>query len=119
LPSGGGEAAIALNVPAGGTLTLNDVLVDAASGDAVAQSQGVEFDAEITGIDCPVETLALTSRHHTPDDVDVYALRLDTSTVYGEDGEVVHCDALRVGEWAFVQGLVNPDGTFGHATVDL
>jgi len=119
VPSGGGQAVIALNVPAGGTLTLNDVTVDASTGDAVPASQQVEFDAEISGVDCPMETAALISRHHVANDNDVYVLRLDTSTIYNQDGAVVGCDALHVGEWAFVQGLVNPDGTFGNATVDL
>lgn len=118
-PSGGGQAAIALNVPAGGTLTLNDVTVDTSTGAAVPDSQQVEFDSEISSIDCATQTVALVSQHHAADDTDVYLLRLDTSTVYNQDGAVVHCDALRVGEWAFVQGLVNPDGSFGYATVDL
>jgi len=119
LPAGGGQAEIGLNVPAGGTLTLNDVRVDASTGYAMSDRQEVEFDAEISGIDCEGLTLALTSRQHAADDTDVYVLRLDTSTVVDEDGAPVPCDALHVGEWAFVQGLVNPDGTFGHATVDL
>jgi hypothetical protein len=119
LPDGGGEAQIALNVPAGGRLTLNNVAVDAQRGEAVAETQDVDFDGTVTGVDCQGLTLTLVSTHHGPDDVDPYTLRLDTSSVRNAQGDIVACADIRVGEQAMVQGVVNPDGTFGHATVDL
>lgn len=119
LPAGGGEAQMALNVPAGGRLTLNNVAVDAQQGAAVAESQAVDFDGSITGIDCQNLILTLVSAHQGPDDVDQYTLRLDTSSVRNAQGELVACADIGIGEQAFVQGFVNPDGTFGNATVVL
>lgn len=119
VPDGGGEAQIALNVPAGGRLTLNNVVIDTEQGEAVAETQDVDFDGTITGVDCSHLTLALVSTHHAPDDVDEYVLQLATSSVRNAQGGIVPCADIRVGEQAMVQGVVNPDGTFGHATVDL
>ena len=119
LPDGGGEAQIALDVPAGGRLTLNNVAVDAQRGEAVAETQDVAFDGTITGVYCQSLTLNLVSTHHGPDDVDPYTVRLDTSSVQNAQGDTVACGDIRDGEQAMVQGVVNPDGTFGHATVDL
>jgi hypothetical protein len=119
LPDGGGQAQIALNVPAGGQLTLNNVTVDAQQGAAVAETQAVDFDGIITGIDCRSLILTLMSTHQGPDDVDEYTLRLDTSSVRDAQGDPVACADIGDGEQAAVQGFVNPDGTFGEATVVL
>jgi hypothetical protein len=119
LPDDGGQAQIGLNVPAGGQLTLNNVTVDAPQGAAVADTQGVDFDGIITGIDCRSLILTLVSTHQGPDDTDEYTLRLDTSSVRDAQGDPVACADIRDGEQAVVQGFVNPDGTFGDATVDL
>lgn len=119
VPDGGGEAQIALNVPAGGRLTLNNVVIDTEQGEAVAETQDVDFDGTITGVDCTRLTLALVSTHHSPDDVDAYTVRLDTSSVRNAQGDIVACADIGVGEQATVQGVVNPDGTFGHATIGL
>jgi hypothetical protein len=119
LPDAGGQAQIALNVPAGGQLTLNNVTVDAQQGAAVAETQAVDFDGIITGIDCQRLILTLVSTHQGPDDVDDYTLRLDTSVVRNAQGDPVACADIRNGEQAIVQGFVNPDGSFGDATVVL
>lgn len=119
LPQGGGQAQIALNVPAGGQLTLDNVTVDAPRGAAVVETQAVAFEGIITGIDCQSLILTLVSSHHGAEDVDQYALRLDTSSVLDAQGEPVACTDLSAGQQARVQGFVNPDGTFGDATVDL
>jgi hypothetical protein len=119
VPDGNGTAHVALNVPAGGTLTLNNVALDTAQGTATAETQGVYFDGTITGIDCSAGTLSLVSTHHTPDDVDKYVLQLDTSTVRTADGVTLTCEEISIGAEGTIQGFVNPDGTFGDATVDL
>lgn len=119
LPAGGGEARIDLNVPAGGTLTLQNVRVDATGGAATVETQAVAFDAVITAVNCDGRTLTLASTRHTPDDVDQYVLDLDTSSVRDPDGNLVPCAALSVGQRGSVQGFVNPDGSFGNATMDL
>src|SRR5215470_842677 len=45
---GGGSGRIGLNVPAAGTLTLNNVHIDTQRGEAVAETQAVNFEAIIT-----------------------------------------------------------------------
>jgi hypothetical protein len=119
LPDGGGNAQIAVNVPAGGQLTLNNVAIDTQQGDATAETQEVDFNGTITEVDCARLTLALVSTHHSPEDLDMYTVRLDTSSVRNAQGDTVACADIAVGEQATVQGVVNPDGSFGHATVDL
>ena len=119
LPNGGGQARIALNVPAGGTLTLNNVVIDTEAEQAVAETQDVDFDAIITGIDCQALILTLVSSQESAGDVDHYTLRLGTSSVQDSNGVPVPCADLRSGDAASVQGRVDPDGTFGHATVVL
>ena len=119
LPDGRWQAHIALNVPAAGKLTLNNVVIDTQTGAAIPETQAVDFDAIITAVDCPALALTLVSAQHGPDDVDDYTLRLDTSSVQNNAGDPVPCADLRSGERAWVQGFVNPDGTFGEATVTL
>jgi hypothetical protein len=119
VPAGGGNAQITLNVPAGGRLTLNNVVLDTQREKAIAETQDVDFDGIITQVDCTRLTLALVSTQHSPEDVDTYTVRLDTSSVHNAQGDMVACADIAVGEQATVQGVVNPDGTFGHGTVDL
>lgn len=119
LPNGGGEGRMTLNVPAGGTLTLNNVRIDTQQEVAIAETQAVDFEGTIAAIDCRALTLTMVSIHESPGDVDQYVLRLDTSSVRDPQGNLVPCEQLRDGEEATVRGFVNPDGTFGDATVQL
>jgi hypothetical protein len=116
---GSGQAQIAINVPAGGTLTLGNVALDTEQGTVSAETQGVYFVGVITGVDCSAATLALVSVHHAADDTDSYVLQLDTSTVRNAQGMTLSCEQIPTGAQATVEGMVNPDGTFGEATVDL
>lgn len=111
------HAALDINVPGGGTLTLNNVQIDNANGEAIPESQGVVFDGVITDTDCEAQILLL--RSNIAGDLDRYALRLDTSSVYDSDGDPLTCTDLRTGQEAMVQGAVNPDGTFGDAVVEV
>jgi hypothetical protein len=112
------EASVAVNVPAGGTLGLNDVTLDAASGSATPGSQSVFFAGTITGIDCTVGVLALVSQQR-PDDGDSYTVELASSAIVDQAGRPVACSALATGDDATVSGAVNPNGTFGDATIVL
>jgi hypothetical protein len=119
LPGGGGEARITLNVPAAGRLTLNNVIIDAQSGEASAETLDVDFEGIIDGVYCHSLTMALMSSHETSADADLYTLQLDTSTVRDSQGNTVACADIPEGALATVEGMVNPDGTFGDATVQL
>lgn len=116
LPSGD-SAQIAVNAPAAGTLTLNDVHIDAANGEARAASQDVDFDGIITEVNCRDLTLTLVSSSQSPQETDSYTVRLETSVLQDPQGNPLTCGDLQAGEEASVRGVVNPDGSFGDATV--
>ena len=114
----GVEARVAVNVPAGGTLGLQDVTLDAATGTAVPASQSVLFDGTITAIDCAGGELQLVSAQR-PDDGDVYVVRLAGSSIVDEAGAPIACTALSIGQDATVSGSVAPDGSFADATIEV
>ena len=110
-------ARIAVSIPAGGRLTLNDVHIDNRSGQATPVSQGVDFDGSITQSDCAGETLTLVSSQRAPTDTDAYTVRLGTSSLRDRNGNSIVCQDLRIGGSVHVTGSVNADGTFGQAVV--
>lgn len=117
LPGNGGSARLFSNVPANGRLTLSDVTVDTDSGEASAVNQGIQFEATIVSVDCTALVATVVSQSDAPEDPDQYVLRLDTSSVVDPQGQPVPCRALVGGDTASVDGSVNPDGSFGDATV--
>jgi hypothetical protein len=111
------SAAIAVNAPAGGTLTLNDVRIDERSGEATAQTQSVGFDGLVSDASCSTQTVYMVSRQRSPTDTDVYTVRLDTSSLHDARGTAVPCESLVEGDLLRLQGTVNDDGTFGNADI--
>lgn len=111
------SARVAVNIPAGGTLTLNNVRIDNSRGQATAQSRGVDFEGRITSTDCTGETITLVSSRRSALDADTYTVRLDTSVLKDRRGNLINCQDLRVGARTRVTGSVNDDGTFGDAVV--
>jgi len=106
-----------VDVPAAGTLTLNDVTLDARSGQATAQSSDVAFVGILTTADCPGEILGTVSSQRSPTDTDVYVVRLDASSLHQPNGTPVPCQDLATGQTLQIAGTVNPDGTFGHCDI--
>jgi hypothetical protein len=119
LPRGGGTARLAINVPANGQLTLENVIVDASTGDARAEHQTVAFDGVVVGVDCPHQTVTFVSSHTSGADRDEYVLHLENSVLEDSDGTPVACTAVAPGTSASVVGAANTDGTFADATVVL
>jgi hypothetical protein len=111
------SARVAVNAPAGGTLTLNNVRIDNRSGQATAISQGVDFEGLISERDCAGQTLTLVSSQRGPLDTDAYTVRLNGSSLQDRNGNPITCQDLSIGERVHVTGMVNPDGTFGNAVV--
>jgi hypothetical protein len=111
------SARMEVNVPAAGTLTLNDVTLDDRSGQATAQSTDVAFEGLLTSADCPAEILRLVSSQGSSVDTDVYVVRLDTSSLHQPNGTPVTCQDLTTGQTLQVAGTVNPDGTFGNCDI--
>ena len=117
LPTTGATASIAVNVPAGGVLTLDRVHIDAQSGQATPQSQAVRFDGAVTDTECASEMLQLVSSQRSPMDTDVYDVDLEGSSIRDANGSPLPCQALRVGDHVRLQGLVEDDGSFGDAEI--
>jgi hypothetical protein len=117
LPDDRGEARLDVNVPAGGTLTLNNVELDAQRGEAVAETADVDFTGAVETANCAVGTLIMTSSPTTRDDTDRYLVDLSTSSLQNAHGDPIPCSALQAGQRASVQGMVNRDGSFGEATI--
>jgi hypothetical protein len=118
-PSGGGTAELPINVPAAGTLTLNNVALDTAQGTAVAESQDVDFDGVVVSTDCAAATMVMDSAVETKGDTDHYVVDLASSTVEDAQGQAVPCEAIPAGAAASLSGHVYPDGVFGHALIVL
>jgi hypothetical protein len=112
-------AAIAVNAPAGGTLTLNDVHVDERSGVASARSQEVAFEGLVARTQCPDQSIRMVSRQRGPTDTDVYVIRLDTSSLHDSQGTPLACESLVEGDPLRVAGSVESDGAFGNADIVL
>ena len=115
--TGEASARVTVNVPAAGTLTLNDVTLDERNGEATAQSTSVAFHGLVASADCPGEILRLVSSERSPTDTDVYVVRLDTSSLHDANGMPVACEQLTVGEAVQLAGSVNADGTFGNCDI--
>jgi hypothetical protein len=118
-PPGGGVARLATNAPAGAMVTLNNVQLDTERGQAVAETQDVDFDGIITAADCQRLVLTLVSIYDTTADHDPYILQLDTSSLEDAHGNPLTCEDVQGGERAMVRGMINPDLTFGNATVEV
>jgi len=115
----GSTARIAVNVPAGGTLTLTNIDIDGATGEAAAEVQGAQFDGSVTAVDCSASTLTMRSVYQSANDTDSYRVRLDTSVLQDSKGNVLTCADLRAGAPALVQADVNADGSFGNGIVQV
>ena len=118
-PPGGGTAELPINVPAAGTLTLNNVAIDTARGTAVPESQDVDFDGLVVSTDCAAGTMIMGSAVHTAGDADHYVVDLKTSVLEDSQGHQVPCDAVQSGAAATLSGHVDPAGTFGEALIVL
>lgn len=116
--SDGLVAKTVLNAPAGGTLTLEDVSIDAATQTATAVRQGVVFAALVTTTQCAAGTITLVSQQ-SPSDGDDYLVELAGSTIVDGQGDPVPCTSLKPDDALDVSGIVNPDGTFGDARMVL
>ncbi len=113
------RANTSVDVPAGGTLTLNGVRIDNSNGQAAADYEDVDFIGKIVNIDCIGQSLRMVAAHHAAKDTDTYTLNLSNSSVRDFQGNPVNCADLRIGQNGHVQATVRPDGSFDQAQVVL
>jgi hypothetical protein len=118
-PADGIQASIPIDIPAGGTLTLHDVTIDSASGTATPTSQEVDFTGQMIQVNCAAQNLVFVSIHRTTGDTDSYTVQLATSSIVDPAGKPVACTALSNGDIAHIHGFVNPDGSYGNASVTV
>ncbi len=119
LPTGGGQARIALNIPGGGWLSLRDVHLDTVTGVATAETLEVDFEGVVVATDCTRGLLTMRSALRSPDDPNEYVMLLEQSSLLDESGRPVPCANVADGRRGSVRGVAYPDGTFGEATIVL
>jgi hypothetical protein len=110
------SARLALNVPAGGTLTLQNIGIDAHGG-ARAESSAVVFEGRIISVDCAAGRVTLTSTQANPEDTDFYVVVLQSSTLRDRHDTPRACSDLRPDDRLVVDGFFADDGTIGNASV--
>ncbi|MGH7818675.1 MAG: hypothetical protein ACREQ9_02790 [Candidatus Binatia bacterium] len=106
----GAAGRIAIDVPAAGILTLNNVQVDGRRGSATAERQDLSFRGLVVTTDCPRNTAGLVSRFQPAGQS--YAVRFG-SALRDSQGAPLACTDLRGGDGVRVAGVVNRDGTIG------
>ena len=111
-------ARIAISVPAGGTLTLNDVKIDLSQEQATAASQYVVFDALVAGANCAKQAIYLISLR-SAESSGTYTLHVESSSLHDRHGNPVACSDVQDGDHAHVQGVVDSDGAFSGAEVQI
>ena len=116
-PEDGVTARLEINAPAGGTMTLHDVHIDAHSGTAMVAVLAVFFEGTIVRIDCGAARLTLASTQREPEDTDTYVVDLRSSTLRDRDHQSVECSALHPDDRLAVDGFFANDGTIGNADV--
>ncbi len=110
------SASLALNVPAGGTLTLRNIGIDAHGGTRT-ESSAVVFEGRVLGVDCAAGRVTLASTQASPMDTDTYVVVLQSSTLRDSHGTPRVCSDLRPDDRLAVDGFFADDGTIGNATV--
>jgi hypothetical protein len=107
-----------VTVPRGGDLTLTDVSVDGANGQASAAVQSVQFGGLVNTTTCAEQIAVMVSRR-TPNDGNKYPVRLGAATVRDPAGNVLRCESLAAGDAVDVRGEVRHEGEVEAESVDV
>lgn len=116
-PDDGLAARVAVQVPAGGTLELADVVLDAPSGEARPARRRVDFRARVDGADCGARVLFVVSRFAA--ERSVFVVALDRMVLRAASGAPARCEDLTAGRAVDVTGLVQDDGAIADGTLVL
>jgi len=116
-PDAGLSVRVQVQVPAGGTLELADVVLDAGSGEARPARRFVEFRARVDAVDCRAPALFVVSRFAA--ERSVFAVALERTELRDASGAAARCEDLTPGRAVDVAGLVQDDGRIADGTVVL
>ncbi len=113
------RASYHLDIPSGGTMSLNAVRIDATTNTVTVDSESIDYLGVLTQIDCAAQTIVTMAAKQPPADTDTYTIMLNNSSVVDSQGNPVSCSALTIGQIAHMQCAVESDNTFGSCTVVL
>ena len=105
----GGEARLIVTVPRGGDVTVDDVVIDAGSGEASADRERVQFSGLVSSTRCAQNSIRVVSRR-SPGDGNSYVVDLEHAAVHDDQGRALRCSDLASGESVDVAGVVAVDG---------
>ena len=98
-----------INVPTGGTLTLDRVRLDGPDDFARPDAQHLDFDGVVAAANCSSGSLSMVS-NATPDDGNSYPVDVGGAALRDSDGNAIECGDLASGDVLNVQGDVRNDG---------
>jgi hypothetical protein len=110
-------AQVDVQVPGGGTLQLDDLTLDGASGQAQPMRREVHFRGRVDGADCAGARLFVVSRFETRRLV--FTIRLDRMVLRGSLGRPVRCEDLVPGTGVEVTGVVLEDQSIADGTLEV
>ena len=115
--SDGLVAQVDVQVPGGGTLQLDDLTLDGASGQAQPTRREVHFRGLVESVDCASARLFVVSQFET--ERLVFTVRLDRMVLRGSLGRPVRCEDLVQGTDVEVTGVVLEDESIADGTLDV
>jgi hypothetical protein len=115
--SDGLRARADVRVPAGGTLRLDDLTLDARAETAKPERQAIAFEGEIVIADCAAGRLVVVSRRDR--NGAEFVVLLAGAFLHDPQGAPVACADLSAGEIVVVAGRVLEDDSIGEADLEV
>ncbi len=101
-------------IPAGGSMTLHDVKIDADRRSATPATQELQYEGVVAWKDCVANRLFVASRHRLLS----LPLAIDTGKMLLSEvgGRPLACADFALGDPVDVHAFLAPDGTLGYGT---
>jgi len=106
-----------VDVPTGGTLTLDGVRLEGPDDRAHPDAQRLDFEGVVATKNCGGGSLSMVSSV-TPDDGNSYPVDVVGATLRDSSGAPIHCDDLAGGDLLSVQGEIRSDGAIDCQEAD-
>lgn len=104
-------------VPAGGVLDLQEIELDSQNGEVRPARQRVEFEGIVEALDCAGGTIRFTPKDDDPA-ATVFTVEVASATIR-DDGALLACVDLNVGDRAQVLGETTDGSTLVNAEIEL